>query len=164
MIRPARPDDVDALVGLIHDLAEFERSPDSVEIDPSQLTTALFSGAPTVFAHVAEQDGRVVGMAIWFRNFSTWTGRNGIYLEDLYVRPEARAHGVGRALLAELAAIARREGYARLDWSVLDWNMSAIRFYESLAAVPMDEWTGYRLSGEALKALGSGSHGASTGE
>jgi ribosomal protein S18 acetylase RimI-like enzyme len=95
-------------------------------------------------------------MAIWFKNFSTWTGRNGIYLEDLYVRPEARAQGIGRALLVELAAMARREGYARLDWSVLNWNTSAIRFYESVGAVPMDEWTGYRLSGEALQALGPG--------
>lgn len=155
MIRPARPDDVDALVGLIHDLAEFERSPDSVEIEPSQLEAALFCDAPTVFAHVAEHEGRVDGMAIWFKNFSTWTGRNGIYLEDLYVRPEARAQGIGRALLAELAAIARREGYARLDWSVLNWNTSAIRFYESLGAGPMDEWTGYRLSGAALTTLGS---------
>ncbi len=88
-------------------------------------------------------------MAIWFRNFSTWTGRHGIYLEDLYVRPEARGTGVGRALVAELAAVAHRAGYGRLDWSVLDWNESAIRFYRSLGAVPMDEWTGYRLSGEA---------------
>lgn len=155
MIRTARPDDVDAMVGLIHDLAEFERSPDSVEIDPSQLRAALFGHAPNVFAHVADEDGRVVGVAIWFKNFSTWTGRNGIYLEDLYVRPEARGHGVGRALLAALATIARREGYARLDWSVLDWNSSAIRFYRSVGAVPMDEWTGYRLSGAALTALGS---------
>jgi GNAT superfamily N-acetyltransferase len=155
MIRPAQPGDVDDLVALIHDLAEFERSPGSVEIDTTQLSEALFCDSPTVFAHVAEEDDRVVGMAIWFRNFSTWTGRNGIYLEDLYIRPGARGHGVGRALLAELATIARREGYARLDWSVLDWNSSAIRFYQSVGAVPMDEWTGYRLSGAALTALGS---------
>ena len=92
-------------------------------------------------------------MAIWFRNFSTWTGRTGIYLEDLYVRPEARARGIGRALITELAAIAHRAGYGRVDWSVLDWNEQAIRFYRSLGAVPMDEWTGYRLSGGALTAL-----------
>ena len=114
--------------------------------------------SPTVFAHVADEGGRLVGMAIWFRNFSTWTGRNGIYLEDLYVRPEGRARGIGRALVAELATIAHRSGYARVDWSVLDWNESAIRFYRSLGAVPMDEWTGYRLSGEALAALGSADH------
>jgi len=155
MIRPAQPGDVDDLVALIHDLAEFERSPGSVEIDTGQLSEALFCDSPTVFAHVAEEDDRVVGMAIWFKNFSTWTGRNGIYLEDLYIRPDARGRGVGRALLAELAAIARREGYARLDWSVLDWNSSAIRFYQSVGALPMDEWTGYRLSGAALTALGS---------
>ena len=143
---------------MIHDLAEFERSPASVEIEPEQLRTALFNPSPTVFAHVAEDGGRLLGMAIWFRNFSTWTGRNGIYLEDLFVRPEGRATGIGRALVAELAAIALRSGYARVDWSVLDWNQSAIGFYRSLGAVPMDEWTGYRLSGEALAALGSIDH------
>ena len=94
-------------------------------------------------------------MAIWFRNFSTWTGRNGIYLEDLYVRPEGRDEGSAGLSSAELATIARRSGYARVDWSVLDWNESALRFYRSLGAVPMDEWTGYRLSGDALAALGS---------
>ena len=91
-------------------------------ITPSQLRDALFAPSPTVFAHVADEDGRVVGMAVWFLTFSTWTGRNGIHLEDLYVRPEARATGVGRALLTELATIARRSGYARVEWSVLDWN------------------------------------------
>ena len=134
---PSRPvDDVDILVQLIHDLAEFERSPRSVEITADQLHDALFGPSPTVFAHVAEEDGRVVGMAIWFLTFSTWTGRNGIHLEDLYVRPEARATGVGRALLAELATIAHRSGYARVEWSVLDWNEQALRFYRSLGAVP----------------------------
>ncbi len=155
MIRPAREDDVEVLVQLIHDLAEFERSPASVEIEPAQLRAALFGPSPTVFAHVADDGGRVLGMAVWFLNFSTWTGRSGIYLEDLYVRPEARAQGVGRALLSELATIAHRAGYGRVDWSVLDWNDQALRFYRSLGAVPMDEWTGYRLSGEALAALGS---------
>jgi len=155
MIRPAVPSDVESLVELVHALAEYERSPGSVEIRGDQLSDALFGDSPTVFAHVAEEDGRVVGMAIWFRTFSTWTGRHGIYLEDLYVRDEARGHGVGRALVTALATIARTSGYARLDWSVLDWNASAIRFYESLGAVPMDEWTGYRLAGRALDAMGS---------
>jgi GNAT superfamily N-acetyltransferase len=158
MIRPAVVGDVGALLQLIHDLAEFERSPGSVEIEPDQLRTALFGESPNVFAHVAEDDGRIVGMAIWFVNFSTWTGRNGIYLEDLYVRPDVRARGIGRALISELATIAHRAGYGRIDWSVLDWNHSAIRFYQSLGAVPMDEWIGYRLSGEALAALGSNDH------
>ncbi|HEX3980131.1 MAG TPA: GNAT family N-acetyltransferase, partial [Acidimicrobiales bacterium] len=119
-----------------------------------------FGSDPTVFAHVAEEDGVVVGMAIWFLNFSTWTGRNGIYLEDLYVRPEARSSGVGRALLIELASIARRSGYGRVEWSVLDWNEPAIGFYQSLGAVPMDEWTGYRLSGQALVDLAGPVDGA----
>ncbi len=159
MIRPATHDDVEVLVQFIHDLAEFERSPASVEIEPDQLRAALFEPSPTVFAHVAEEGGTVLGTAIWFRNFSTWTGRGGIYLEDLYVRPEARARGIGRALITELAAVAHRAGYGRVDWSVLDWNEQAIRFYRSLGAVPMDEWTGYRLAGPALAALGSTDHG-----
>jgi GNAT superfamily N-acetyltransferase len=159
MIRPAHEDDVEVLVQFIHDLAEFERSPASVQIQPDQLRAALFNPSPTVFAHVAEEGGRVLGMAIWFLNFSTWTGRSGIYLEDLFVRPEARAQGVGRALLTELATIANRAGYGRVDWSVLDWNEQALRFYRSLGAEPMDEWTGYRLAGEALAALGSTVHG-----
>ncbi|MGO8873792.1 MAG: N-acetyltransferase family protein [Acidimicrobiales bacterium] len=155
MIRPATPADVDTLVGLIHDLAEYERSPGSVAIDRTALHNALFADAPTVFAHVSELDGTVAGMAIWFLNFSTWTGRNGIYLEDLYVRPEARGHGLGRALVTELASIAVRAGYSRVDWSVLRWNKSAIGFYRSLGATAMEEWTGYRLSGEALEMLGA---------
>lgn len=158
MIRPAVEGDVDALVQLIHDLAEYERSPDSVEVDSEQLCTALFRDSPTVFAHVADDEDRILGMAIWFLNFSTWTGRSGIYLEDLYVRPEVRGQGVGRALVSRLAAVAHQAGYGRVDWSVLDWNQSAIRFYQSLGAVPMDEWIGYRLSGDALAALGSTDH------
>jgi GNAT superfamily N-acetyltransferase len=158
MIRQATVDDVDALVGLVHDLAEYERSPDSVRMNSDQLRAALFGPDPTVFAHVAEEKGVVVGMAIWFLTFSTWTGRNGIHLEDLYVRPEARSSGVGRALLIELASVARGSGYGRVEWSVLDWNEPAIGFYRSLGAVPMDEWIGYRLSGEALAALASADH------
>jgi len=154
MIRVAVADDVEVLVALIHDLAEYERSPGSVEITAGQLHEALFAASPHVFAHVAEEEGRVVGMAIWFLTFSTWTGRTGIHLEDLYVRPEARATGVGRALVGELATIARSSGYARVEWSVLDWNETALRFYRSLGALPLDEWTGYRLSGEALAAVG----------
>jgi GNAT superfamily N-acetyltransferase len=158
MIRLAVEDDVEDLVQLIHDLAEYERSPASAQASTDQLRTALFCPSPTVFAHVAEEHGFVIGLAIWFLNFSTWTGRTGITLEDLYVRPDARARGIGRALVSRLAAIARESGYGRIDWSVLDWNQSAIRFYQSLGAVPMDEWIGYRLSGEALAALGSADH------
>jgi GNAT superfamily N-acetyltransferase len=156
MIRRAVRADVDAVVGLIHDLADFERSPDSVKIDSGLLAAALFAESPTVFAHVAEEDGEVLGMVIWFLNYSTWTGHNGIYLEDFYVRPEARGRGIGRTLFKELAAIAHRAGYERIDWSVLNWNETALRFYRSLGAVPMDEWTGYRLSGTDLTVLAGG--------
>ena len=153
MIRPVVPDDVDVLVALIHDLAEFERSPQSVQITGGQLHDALFGPSPAVFAHVAEEQGRTIGMAIWYLTFSTWTGRHGIHLEDLYVRPEARSSGVGRALIAELAAIAHRSGYARVEWSVLDWNEQALHFYRSLGAEPLDEWIGYRLIGPPLAAV-----------
>ena len=165
MIRTAVPDDVDALVELIHDLAAFERSPQSVRITAGQLRDALFGPSPGVFAHVAEEEGRVVGMAIWFLTFSTWTGTHGIHLEDLYVRPGSRSGGVGGALLAELAAIADRSGYARVEWSVLDWNETALRFYRSLGAAPLDEWVGYRLSGPQLSALArTAGTGSRTGE
>ena len=158
IIRPATRDDVPTLIGLIRDLATYEREPDAVEVDEHLLADALFADAPVVFAHVADDDGVVLGMTVHFRNFSTWTGRLGIYLEDFYVRPEARGRGVGTALLTALADEARAQGYARIDWSVLRWNKMAIGFYESLGAVPMDEWIGYRLSGEALAALGSSDH------
>jgi GNAT superfamily N-acetyltransferase len=155
VIRRARPGDVDDLMGMVHDLADYERSPSSVEMDGGQLRDALFRSSPTVFAHVAEDGHRLVGMAIWFLTFSTWTGSTGIYLEDLYVRPEARSAGVGRALVSALASLAQRSGYRRIDWAVLDWNDTAVRFYQSLGSVPMDEWIGYRLSGETLAMLGS---------
>ena len=155
ILRPAAPDDVPVLVELIRELAAYEREPEAVEVGADMLAAALFADAPVVFATVAEDEGAVLGMAIHFRNFSTWTGRVGIYLEDLYVRPDHRGRGIGRALLAQLARTAHDHGYGRVDWSVLDWNRSAIDFYESVGAVPMDGWTGYRLSGEALDALGT---------
>jgi GNAT superfamily N-acetyltransferase len=151
VIRPARPEDVPAIVGLIGDLAEYERARHDVEIDADLLHGALFGPAPAVFAHVADVDGDVVGCALWFLSFSTWVGRHGIYLEDLYVRPEHRGGGHGRALLAVLAAIAVERGYGRLEWAVLDWNAPALGFYRSLGAAALDEWTVHRLSGEALR-------------
>jgi ribosomal protein S18 acetylase RimI-like enzyme len=153
MIRPAAPADVATLVELIHDLAAFERSPESVQVGPDRLHAALFGAAPNVFAHVAEDEGAVVGMAIWYLTFSTWTGVNGIHLEDLYVRPEARGQHFGRALLAELASIAEQAGHQRVEWNVLHWNEPALGFYQSLGAEPLDEWIGYRLSGPALSRL-----------
>ncbi len=153
MIRPARPADVPALHTLVGELAAYERAPHEVTLTPADLHAALFGDQPAVFAHVAEHEGEVVGFAVWFRNFSTWRGRHGIYLEDLYVRPELRGRGYGRALLATLARLCVQRGYPRLEWWVLDWNDPAIGFYRALGARPMDEWTVWRLTGDALDRL-----------
>ena len=150
MIRPAAPADAPAIYQLIRDLAEYERSLPHVTGTPEHLREALFGPAPAVFAHVAEHEGQLAGFALWFLNFSTWECRHGIYLEDLYVRPELRGHGHGRQLLAALAALCVERGYGRLQWWVLDWNEPAIGFYRALGAVGMDEWTVFRLSGRAL--------------
>jgi GNAT superfamily N-acetyltransferase len=163
VIRPARPGDVARIHRLICELADYERSADQVVCTQEDLRRALFGAQPLVFAHVAVHpaaaqpgagdDGEVAGFALWFLNFSTWTGRHGIYLEDLYVTPAVRRHGYGRAMLAELARICVDRGYGRLEWSVLDWNATAIAFYSSLGAVAMDEWTVHRVTGPALAAL-----------
>jgi GNAT superfamily N-acetyltransferase len=153
-IREVRPEDVPAVVRLVHELALYEREPESCHLTEEQLSTALFGPAPALFGHVAESDGEVVGCALWFLNFSTWRGVHGIYLEDLFVRPEHRGSGLGRALLARLAEVCAERGYGRLEWSVLDWNEPSIAFYRSLGAVAQDEWTTYRLDGDALMALG----------
>jgi GNAT superfamily N-acetyltransferase len=153
VIRAARPGDVAAMVGLIGELAEYERARDEVRITEPDLHDALFGASPAVFAHVAEANGEVVGVALWFLTFSTWLGRHGIYLEDLYVRPDQRGNGWGRALLATLAAIAVERGYGRVEWAVLDWNEPAIGFYRSIGAASMDEWTTNRLAGDALRVL-----------
>lgn len=152
-IRAAQPGDVPALIGFIHELAEYEREPDAVHITSGQLASALFGSRPHLFGHVAEQDGLVVGMALWFLNFSTWEGVHGVYVEDLYVTPAARGLGAGRALLAELAGICVERGYARLELSVLDWNLPAIGFYRRLGASGMDGWTVQRIDGAALVEL-----------
>ncbi|MGW1248905.1 N-acetyltransferase family protein [Streptomyces sp. NPDC002535] len=155
MIRTATPADVPVIHALVRDLAEYEKALDEVRTTPQQLQEALFGERPATFAHVAEaEDGEVVGFALWFLNFSTWRGVHGIYLEDLYVRPEVRGGGHGKALLTELARICVERGYERLEWSVLNWNKPSIDFYESLGARPQDEWTVYRLTDGALAALG----------
>jgi GNAT superfamily N-acetyltransferase len=155
MIRAATPADVPVIHRLIRELAAYEKAPDEARATRGQLTEALFGEHPAAHAHVAEEaDGQIVGFALWFLNFSTWRGVHGIYLEDLYVRPEARGGGHGRALLTELARICVTRGYGRLEWSVLDWNRPAIGFYETLGARPQDGWTVYRLTDEALAALG----------
>jgi GNAT superfamily N-acetyltransferase len=156
MIRTARPDDVEAIVRLVHDLAEYERALAEVELTAEGLQRDLFGDRPRVFAHVAEVDGAVAGVAIWFFSYSTWRGKHGVYLEDLYVRPECRGAGLGRALLAALATEAVAQDCARVEWAVLDWNTRAIEFYRAIGAVPMDEWTVYRLTGDALTSLARG--------
>jgi GNAT superfamily N-acetyltransferase len=153
VIRPAAPADVPAILQLIKELAEYERAPDAVEATDELLRNALFCAEPRVHVHIAEQDGAAVGFAMWFVNFSTWLGRHGIYLEDLYVKPAYRGQGHGMALLTELARICVERGYGRLEWWVLDWNEPAIGFYRSIGAIPMSEWTVQRLSGDALTAL-----------
>ena len=155
MIRAARVEDVPEIYRLIRALAEYERSLPSVTGTEDELRQALFGAQPAVFAHVAEHEGQVVGFALWFLNYSTWTGRHGIYLEDLFVDKQLRGHGYGKALLTELARLCAERGYQRLEWVVLDWNTPSIEFYQSLGAQPMDEWHIYRLSGPALRALGS---------
>lgn len=160
-IRPAQIGDVEALLDLVRQLAVYEKEPDAATATPAQFETALFpaEGAPTAYAHVAEVrtgdgDWETAGMALWFLSFSTWTGCTGIYLEDLFVRPERRGLGLGQALLRTLAQICVERGYTRLEWSVLDWNEPAIGFYRSLEAEFMDEWTRFRLDGSALTRLG----------
>jgi GNAT superfamily N-acetyltransferase len=153
-IRRARPEDVPAMVGLAEELAEYERARHECRLTTEQLHDALFRPAPALFGHVAEVDGAVVGMALWFLNFSTWRGAHGIYLEDLYVQLSQRGSGLGKALLTALAQECVDQGYARLEWSVLDWNAPAIGFYKSLGAQPLDEWTVFRLTDQALLDLG----------
>jgi GNAT superfamily N-acetyltransferase len=154
-VRPARASDVARIHQLIVDLATYERAAEEVRSTPAQLHEALFGPQPAAYALVAEVDDTVVGFALYFRNFSTWEGVHGIYLEDLYVAPEQRGLGLGKALLAALAQIAVERGYARLEWAVLKWNQPSIDFYDSLGAVPMDEWTVYRLAGPALQRVAS---------
>ncbi|NYI06320.1 GNAT family N-acetyltransferase [Allostreptomyces psammosilenae] len=156
MIRTATEADVPTIHAMIHELAEYEKAAHEVESTPEQLRAALFGEHPAAFAHIAEDDttGEPVGFALWFRTYSTWTGTHGIHLEDLYVRPSARGAGHGRALIGELARLCRENGYARLEWAVLDWNEPAIAFYHGLGAVPIDEWRIFRLSGEALQGFG----------
>jgi GNAT superfamily N-acetyltransferase len=153
MIRRATPDDAAAITGLIYDLAEYEKARHECTVTVEQITTALFGENPSAFCHVAEEAGDVIGLALWFRNFSTWDGVHGIYLEDLFVLPERRGAGHGKALLAALAKECADNGYSRLSWSVLNWNAPSIAFYESLDAIAQDEWTTYRLSGDALGRL-----------
>jgi GNAT superfamily N-acetyltransferase len=149
-IRPIRPDDVPAAVRLVRELADYEKALHEVRLTEQQLTGVLFGDSPALFGHVAVDDGEVVGIALWFLNFSTWRGTHGIYLEDLFVSPQHRGAGHGRELLRTLAAVCVERGYSRLEWSVLDWNTPSIDFYKAAGAVAMDEWAVFRLTDEAL--------------
>ncbi|GGW53547.1 GNAT family N-acetyltransferase [Streptomyces xantholiticus] len=156
MIRTATPADVPVIHEMVRELADYEKALHEAKATEEQLHEALFAERPAAFAHIAEaEDGQVAGFALWFLNFSTWRGVHGIYLEDLYVRPQLRGGGHGRALLTELARICVARGYERLEWSVLNWNTPSIDFYRSLGARPQDEWSVYRLTDGALKDLGS---------
>ncbi|MDO5742865.1 MAG: GNAT family N-acetyltransferase [Micrococcaceae bacterium] len=155
LIRPARPGDAADILDLIHELAIYEREPDAVKNTEPALVSHLFGPDPQVYAHVLEQEGTVLGFALWFLTYSTWEGTHGIHLEDLYVRETSRGAGHGKALLTELARLAVERGYRRVEWSVLDWNAPAIGFYDSLGAGSMDGWTVRRLEGAALAELGA---------
>jgi len=165
-IRPVRPGDEGQIVSMVRELAEYERAADLAIASEADFQEALFGSNPSVFSLIAESHdpdsaiGTVIGFALWFKNFSTWRGKHGIYLEDLYVRPEYRDHGVGQALLAELANICIDQGFPRLEWWVLDWNQPARDFYRHLGATALTEWIPYRvtepeLSRLAAKALSS---------
>ena len=153
-LRPATAADATLVMSFIRDLAAYEKLLDDVIATPADIESALFAPQPRVFCDIAEWDGVAAGFALWFYNFSTFRGRHGIYLEDLFVKPVFRGHGIGKALLVNLAQRAVREGCARVEWSVLDWNEPSINFYKSLGAVPLDEWTIFRLTGDALQSLG----------
>ncbi|NJC07230.1 GNAT family N-acetyltransferase [Polymorphobacter fuscus] len=155
-IRPATPADVATLRRLIVDLAVYEREPDAVKATEADLHAALFGARPIAEAVIAEQDGTPVGLAIFFTSFSTWEGKGGLYLEDLFVVPEARGQGIGKALLVHLAGIAVARGHARFEWQVLDWNAPAIGFYAALGAEAQDAWTKMRVDGAALARLAAG--------
>ena len=154
MIREATPEDVPAIHNMIVELAVYEKEPNAVLATADDLRGILFGSNPALFAHVAEDDGgNVVGFALWFLNYSTWLGKHGIYLEDLYVKPDHRGSGYGKELLAHLAHICVTRGYGRLEWWVLDWNDPARGFYESIGAQALTEWIPYRVTGDQLTAL-----------
>jgi GNAT superfamily N-acetyltransferase len=155
VIRDATETDVPDLIRLVRELAAYEKAPDSATATPELFREALYpsSGDATAYALVAERDGSVVGMAVWFRSFSTWTGRAGVWLEDLFVEPGQRGHGLGKALLVRLAQICVERGWTRLEWAVLDWNAPSIEFYRAQGARELEEWNTYRVDGEALARL-----------
>jgi GNAT superfamily N-acetyltransferase len=156
IIRPAAPADAAVIIGFIRELAEYERLLHAVEASEADIARDLFGPTPRAFCDIAELDGRPIGFALWFYNYSTFKGRAGIYLEDLFVRPAARGHGAGKALLRRLARRCVDEGFGRLEWAVLDWNTPAIGFYDALGAEALDDWIVRRVTGEALAKLAAG--------
>ncbi len=157
-IRPASVEDVPIVLQLIRDLATYERAPDEVTATEEQLVDVLFRERPVAEVLLAFEEESPVGFAVYFYNFSTWLGRPGLYLEDLFVKPEKRGKGYGRALLVELAKIARDRGCGRMEWAVLNWNEPAINFYRTLGAKPMDEWTVFRLTHDEIARLANSEH------
>ena len=155
-IRRARPDEAGLVLSLVRELAEYEKLLHEFEATETMIGAALFGEDPRLFCEVAEWNGEPAGFAVWFINFSTFSGRSGIYLEDLFVRPAQRGKGIGKALLSHLAKECVANGWSRLQWSVLDWNTRSIEFYKSLGAVLMEEWTICRIGGPALAALAKG--------
>lgn len=153
IIRPAVAADKEEILALIYELALYEKAPDEAKATESQIMESFFCDNPKVFCEIVEVNGEIAGLAIWFLNYSTWQGKHGIYLEDLFVRPQFRGKGFGKALLKHLAHICVERGYGRFQWWVLDWNEPSIKFYEALGAVAMNEWTVYRVSGEVLNQL-----------
>lgn len=154
-IRPATIADTEEILALIYELAVYEKAPDDAKATREQIIEGFFGESPKVFCEIVEVDGAIAGLAIWFLNYSTWQGKHGIYLEDLFIRPQYRGKGYGKALLKHLAAICEERGYGRFQWWVLDWNTPAIEFYKSLGAKPMDSWTVYRVSEDDLTKLAS---------
>jgi GNAT superfamily N-acetyltransferase len=152
-IRPAKTTDIDEILALIYELALYEKAPEEAKATKSQIMESFFSDNPKVFCEIVEVDGEIAGLAIWFLNYSTWQGKHGIYLEDLFIRPQYRGRGFGKSVLKHLAQICVDRGYGRFQWWVLDWNTPSIEFYKALGAVAMDEWTVYRVTGDALTEL-----------
>ncbi|MEG0923265.1 MAG: GNAT family N-acetyltransferase [Comamonas sp.] len=155
-IRPATEQDIELILHFVRELAIYEKAEEEAKATPEHIRRTLFCANPAVFGLICEVDGKAVGFAVYFFNFSTWQGQHGLYLEDLYVTPDARGHGAGKALLQRLAQIALDKHCGRFEWSCLDWNEPSLKFYDNLGALPQTEWIRYRMTGEALQALAEG--------
>lgn len=155
-IRPATEQDIDLILHFVRELAIYEKAEHEVKATSDHVRRTLFCANPAVFGLICEVDGKPVGFAVYFFNYSTWQGQHGLYLEDLYITPDSRGHGAGKALLQHLAQIALEKDCGRFEWSCLDWNTPSIKFYDSLGALPQTEWIRYRMTGDALQAMARG--------